>query len=217
VRTVHYDERRHRYMRIADGQAIPSATGLLKWAGKIPEAERSEFFARPYLERGKRVHRATLALDSHEDPTGHAALDDALAMLPAAEEGYLRAYVRLRAQLDPEYVGREVLRSWRGLAAGTIDAVGWLHRMPNTPYAVIDLKTGPKQKWHRWQLALYALMDGNPYALRVGCHLHADGTFAVEPYTDGSDLLYVSALITKYWRAKHAEQDADDEALVAYA
>jgi len=216
VRTVHYDERRHHYMRIADGQAIPSATGLLKWAGKIPEAERSEFFARPYLERGKRVHRATLAYDQHEHP-GAWAMNDALAMLPSDEEGYLRAYWRLRAELMPEYSGREVLRSWRGLVAGTIDACGVLRRMPRKPYAILDLKTGPKQKWHRWQLALYALMDGNPYALRVGCHLHADGTFAVEPYTDGSDLLYVSTLITKYWRAKHAEQDADDEALVAYA
>lgn len=193
---VHFDARRHRYVRAHDGRTVPGATTLLRRAGKVPEAERLRY-AGPYLARGRRVHRATAALD--------AGAADAYDLLPTKEHGYLRAWEACCRALRPaSWTGIEQHGHVDGRVAGTLDRWGLVL---TDRLAVVDLKTGRKREWHRYQLAIYALILDAPDALRICAHVGADGSHKFETYEDPSDFAAVQRWTDDWWR--HADETED--------
>jgi len=202
---VHFDARRHLFRRASDLRVIPSCTSILRWHGLIPEAGRLKF-AKPYLARGRRVHRAT---ETHDDPTVH---DDPLSMVLDGEEGYVQAWLEFRRRFHGpqtwDYIERRV--HWDGLVAGIVDRAGVLEGLGGAPYAVLDLKTGPKQPWHRLQLGGYVLMlNLPPTTLRLSVHLKADGTYTMNPYTDPRDVYEFRRLTLDWWETDHATDDEE--------
>ena len=200
---VLYDPRRHLYRRTHDGRVVPSVTTVLTWAGQIPERSRQRYAA-PYLERGRRVHRATAAADT---PT---FTDDPGSLLMPGEDGWLQAWRACCRRLRPRFDCIEAIGHLDGLVAGTVDRGGFLEGLSGEPYAVLDLKTGDKRPWHRYQLAGYvAIRRLPPTTLRLGIHLCQDGTFSTQPYTEPRDVRVFLTWVKEWW---DANDDSDEEA-----
>ncbi|MDA8112095.1 MAG: PD-(D/E)XK nuclease family protein [Nitrospiraceae bacterium] len=165
-----------------NGVRLPSVTEILKDVGLIDTTH----FKPEHAERGTTVHEAT----QFWDETGME--DDTI---PEELLGYLEGWKKFREEtgFEPSHI-EQSFYSPQGYA-GTVDRIGKTHKI--NPI-LLDIKTGPKQGWHRLQLAAYALMAKHELRIPIweywGVHLKRDGKYSVETYKsieDSADWLAV--------------------------
>lgn len=152
---------------------VPSVTGKIHAAGLH---EGSDWYTPEARERGSRVHRATLDFDLYGE---HGERE---------HEGYVDSYRHWLEVMRPKWVTLEQPRySKRYKVAGTADRLGSIGGYQ----VIVDLKTGAREKWHPFQLALYDLIyDELPPGVRrrMGLYVKADGRIAQHiDYRDPSD------------------------------
>lgn len=161
-----FDEPTHTYQ--LDGQKIPSVTTIIKSAGLID----TTWFNEAATWRGSVVHRCC-ELDC-KDKLDESTVD-------GGARGYLAAWRNWKIDTDFHSVSIEQIACHHDLFyAGTPDRIGYVGGVP----CVIDIKTGPAQKWHAIQLAAYKMFlgsAGRSYR-RFGVSIHEDGTYTQTEY-----------------------------------
>lgn len=169
---------------------LPSVTGILKAVGIIDTA----FYTEEGRERGSAVHLACEFLDQGD-------LDESTIDLQIA--GYVEAYKKFKSDTGWEFDWIEAPVSDKAHTyAGTPDRI-----LVSRPRRIIDLKTGPFQKWHAIQAAAYAncLDDFFSYS-RFGVYLQGSGKYSLREYPKAefvSDLaIFQSALNIYYWKER---------------
>lgn len=171
-----FDESLHRYTY--DGRIVRGVTGLIREGGLV-DPDAAQWFTEESRWRGTRVHKACLDIDL--DCYGYEALE--------TDAGYVESYLKWRHLTAPRWTVLEEPRySKRWRFCGIADRIGFDSK--GRPM-VLDFKTGPAQKWHRIQLALYDMLhDDIPWGIRrrVGLYLQKDGSIAKpKEYADRND------------------------------
>lgn len=163
-----FDETTHTYR--LDGRKIPSVTTIIKAAGLIDDI----WFNEAATWRGSVVHKCC-ELDCK------GKLDESTVDPGAA--GYLEGWRKWKRETGFRPVVVEQMDYHSDLFyAGTPDRVGFVCQ--GEP-CVVDIKTGPAQKWHAIQLAAYRMFlgqAGNSYR-RFGISVHVNGTYTQTEYT----------------------------------
>src|SRR5215831_2246736 len=163
--SLEFDEEVHRYY--LGGVQVPGVTSILEGAGLIDYSflgDRREL----YLERGRKVHKATHEDDDQDLSEGWS--DEIL--------GYLEGWRAFRCDFGfvPRLIEHRVCSPAHGYA-GTLDRVG---RIRDGTELIVDLKSGIAPKAVRYQLAAYAACLPHPRTLNRRCvELHRDGTYRV--------------------------------------
>ena len=175
-----FDPNSHTYY--LDGVEIPSVTMCLKTAGLT---RNYDGFHEAQL-RGLHVHTACEWLDLN-DLDWNSVYPQWL--------GYVKAYARFKDDtgVTPELIEYQTYHpAFR--FAGTLDRTGRLE----DGMAIIDLKTGGHEDWHRFQTAGYKIMGQSKFAdyKRYSVYLSEDGTYSVDPHTDEADLRVFLAALT---------------------
>jgi hypothetical protein len=172
------------------------------------------------VDRGLAVHRHTAVVDAATARRARLTRSQAAAVaLPGPWSGYAdswQAYVTERVR-DFLLVEQPLCDAYRRLA-GRPDRIAILHH-PTVHLAVLDLKTGDVEPWHRFQQSIYVLLvhawitakrpqlqrlfpdvDFSKPPVSYGVYLRADGkvpkvrTFAYEPTTQA---LITAAQVTR--------------------
>lgn len=183
-----FDHATHRYT-VGD-QEVPGIHAVLRTGGVERGGPWLEDPA--YRERGRAVHRATLAHDLGDD-----------VRLAAEWRPFFDAYLAVLAALRCRWRYREHPRVHRRLRyASLLDAVGTVNGRP----AVVEIKTGEADTFHGPQLAgADLLLPGggvrSPRA-RLAFYLRADGTFRVREYTSWGDYVVFTDALDAYWRER---------------
>ena len=171
-----FDAQTHSYF--IDGAPVPSVTQLLKAAGKI----NGQHYTQGSRDRGTDVHRLTQRHDAGE-----------LVFPPS---NYLRSY-RLACDVMSatwELIERPLASPTLGFA-GTIDRVGLVFGAR----AIVEIKTGACEDWHRLQTALYALLFDEPAIDRYALYLKPTGTQAkLVQHDDSADLDEALEIVRKH-------------------
>jgi len=164
-------------------------TEILKVLGFIDDTWLTE----EGRDKGSAIHLLT-ELDDQNDLL-ESSVDPRLAPK-------LEGWRKFKREKKPEMLGIE-LKVEFGDATGTLDR---LCKIDGVLY-ILDLKSGQTAGWHRWQVAIYALlwatMTGNPYPRRAVVYLR-DGDYRWEQFEDRRDPERAKALIT----AAHIKQEA---------
>lgn len=166
--TLTLDPETHIYR--VDGRKMPSVTQIIKSAGLI----NSDWFNEAATWRGSVVHKCCeLHCKGTLDP----------ATVDPAAQGYLDAWVAFKKNLGVVVTAVEKFRYAPTFNfCGTPDRIGYLGN--GTP-CVIDIKTGPAQKWHALQLAAYEEFVSNSREVgyrRYGVQLKPDGRYVMTEY-----------------------------------
>jgi hypothetical protein len=171
---------------------LPGISSRLELSGLKPKVEDpSEAFVFAG-ERGTAVHRATELLDlGRLDP---ASVDPRIV-------GYVEAWRRFKAETGwintelPEVVVADPDAGY----ATKVDRAGAMKGKPEE-IVVLNLKTGGKQPWWKWQSAgeaqAFAITTGLPLHVlsRRSLQLFDDGRFMLHPaYTDRTDFKVFNA------------------------
>jgi hypothetical protein len=185
---LRFDEAAHRYF-LGDRELL-SVTTILKMAGLLDPRHYTDLA----LERGSLAHRALEWFDQ-----GDLDEDD----LDQRLVPYLMAWKRFLAETG-FVVGeteRRIASGARGVA-GTVDRTGLLSGQA----AILDLKTGGRERWHELQTGAYASLireaDGTPYhKLTRGCvYLSADGRYRLELHENRHDMaVFDAARVLVQW------------------
>lgn len=166
---IEFDAVSHRYT--LEGREIPSVTTFLKDAGFCPP---SRFYTEAKRDLGTLVHGYTALIDQ-----GLMAASDAEPEV----QGYLTAWESFCKTTFFVAQAIEVMVWSKTLwLAGTIDRFGHIGK----DEVIIDIKTGKKADWHKYQLAAYNLIRDSQ-ATRVNVYLSDSGKFAVQTWGDASD------------------------------
>lgn len=179
-----FDEETHTYrwnMERVQGVSEFLAASGLKPAGN--------FYAPGAAERGTEIHELTELLDL-------SLIDmDSPIVVSSSEvvRGHLMAWAKFRKDTGfiPHQVELRVCDPVLWLA-GTIDRIGTI----GGTMVKIDLKTGAKADWHRYQLAAYNLITDSRDP-RYCVYTKADGTYKVQPWADDTDHLVVLRALDK--------------------
>ena len=181
-----FDAETHTYR--VNGMVVPSVTQVLRSVGLAiepysPNGEQA-------MERGARVHLACLYDDD----------GDILESEFTEEElGYLAGWRKFKEETRWVSLSREKpFYSERGYC-GTPDAIG---SFPNQGVAVLDIKTGTFERWHKLQRAAYT--DFRLCFLRVGVYLTSEGNYTIreDPIIERRrDLdIFLAALAIHNWK-----------------
>ena len=171
-------------------------TDLLRWGG-ITSPLPDTAVVKAAAERGTTVHRLSLQVEdmAHLDNKVWTTTE---LIVPEALLGYCKAVLAFHQQFKPQWKLREVRIDDEPLCiTGCPDRYGIL----NGKSVVLDYKTGPPQKWHRLQLALYAILlkrDMRPTDQRIAVYLKKDGTFSLEQRDSALDIAHAWNLINRY-------------------
>lgn len=132
-----FDAETHVYM--VNGRAVPSVTQLLERHGLV----NTEWFTDEARARGTAVHAAIHYLD--EGTLDWDSVDPRI-------KGYLCAYERFVYETQFEsYISERPLASAKYHYAGTLDRLGWLHKL----LTLIDFKSGKHVAANEIQLEFY--------------------------------------------------------------
>lgn len=184
----------HQYF--VDGIEIPGVSDILEEGGL---KHGWQGFSQAQ-ERGIKVHQACELLD----------LDDldwaSLGEWPLEWRNLVKSWERFKADTGfvPELIEYQGYHP-QFRFAGTLDRRG---RFPGEAVStILDLKTGAKEDWHRFQTEGYKVLGGPAWAndKRAAVYLQTDGSCAkLEWFTNPEDLkLFLSALtITHYKRSR---------------
>jgi len=200
---IDFEVATHTYRDTATGLVIPSVTTVIRESGMMDGAE---FFTESARLRGTAVHAACHYLDEGDLDESWAERNEQLA-------GYLRAWQRFKveARFQPKLIEHRV-SSPLGYA-GTLDRTGILGAS-EVVNALIDLKTGPHQRWHAIQSAAYAGAIEKPRRFRrLTVRLDADGGYDViehpsARYTEDFTV-FLAALKLHQWRANGSTANHD--------
>ena len=171
-------------------------TELLRWGG-ITSPLPDTAVVKAAAERGTEVHRLSLQVEdmAHLDNKVWTTTE---LIVPEALLGYCKAVLAFHKQFKPQWKQREVRIDDEELGlTGCPDRYGTL----TVQSVVLDYKTGPPQKWHRLQLALYAILlkrFGRKTDKRMAVYLKKDGTFSIEQYDNALDITQAWNLINRY-------------------
>ena len=186
-------------------------TELLRWAGvtsPIPDTPAVQ----AALVRGTAVHEHSVWIELHvRAETDREFIDT----LPASLRGYCHAVAQFSKQFSPNWDDVEVRKDDHVIGlTGCPDRVGTI----NGERMIIDYKTGGMAKWHRLQLALYAILvercgvkgDMN-YRIdkRMNVYLAADGSFRLDSHRAQQDILDAWRIITRYKEATNENRGID--------
>jgi len=166
---LEYDNATHTYK--VDGVVYPSVTQVLREAGLIDDT----WFTEEGAERGKEVALITELYDKGE-------LDEALLTKTRPQYmGYLEAWKKfLRERVFVVVTIEERLYEHAYCYAGTSDRRVSL--IDGTGRTLVEIKTGAKAWWHRYQTAAYMAVRG---ALnRMAVYLKPDGKYTCDPHDD---------------------------------
>lgn len=181
-----YRHDEHRYT--VCGEDVPAISTLLREAGHCSAV--GPWLQPKHRERGRQVHAACLALDLGVRPD-----------LPDEHLGYLDAYRKFAATLRPKPTWdhmEEPLVERRLGYAGTPDRVGFMRGR-----AVLEIKTGGRDRWHGVQLAAQDILCGGPRRRRVAVYLSKTGQFTLHEYEDAADYVAFLEAVDEY-HTKHA-------------
>ena len=117
-------EENHRYT--IDGEEVPSVSELTRFIAREVYGEVNQQILDNAAERGKKVHKATEALDKF----GQVEIEDDLS-------GYLKGYILFRREHKVEWQKIEWPVNNGNLYAGTLDRYGTVDGIP----AIVDYKT----------------------------------------------------------------------------
>lgn len=117
-------EENHRYT--IDGEEVPSVSELTRFISREIYGEVNQQILDNAAERGKKVHKATEALDKF----GQVEIEDDLS-------GYLKGYILFHREHKVEWQKIEWPVNNGKLYAGTIDRYGTVDGIP----AIVDYKT----------------------------------------------------------------------------
>lgn len=167
--SIDFDEASHVYR--LEGKEIPSVTTFLKDAGFCSP---SRFYTTEKRDLGTIVHQYTALYDQ-----GFLTIDE----IDPELRGYLTAWKEFRENTSFVARGIETIVWSKSLwLAGTVDRFGTIGQQE----AIIDIKTGKKAAWHKYQLAAYNLIRESE-ALRVNVYLTAEGKYSVQTWGDATD------------------------------
>lgn len=185
-----FDSATHAYAY--EGRPVPSVTQVIASAGLI---DGSAWMTEEHRLRGQAVHRA-------------CELDDAMALdeetVDSVIAPYLKAWRALRMTVAMVVRGSEerVYHDAYGYA-GTLDRRAEIRIGRRRVSAVIDLKTGGRQRATGVQLAAYQKAVGQPWTHRYGAYLQDDGRFDLVEYNDPRDFpTFLAALSIHNWKTK---------------
>jgi hypothetical protein len=153
---------------------------VLELAGYIDNRYLSE----DALARGRLLDQVTQGIDSHDPGEVAEALDraDDDSIRHACEQ-----YATFLGECKPVYSGIEVATKHDALRIrGRIDRkCSALFGAP----AIIDIKGGSVEKWHRLQVALYWICEGcNPHERRYCLYLPSRGRYKLVEHRDTLDI-----------------------------
>ena len=167
-----FDEEKHEYRLGA--LLLPSVTQIIKGAGFIDDTHYNEF-ARL---RGTFVHKSVkLYLNGRLNESN---LDPVI-------QPYFLAFKDWESKIKPNYLQVETPSynaefQFAGTADLVIEYMGFVW--------IVDIKTGPPDKWHGQQTAGYTMLK-SPFkaAKRAGLHLSKEGKFNFMPHDNKMDLM----------------------------
>ncbi len=188
---IEFNAARHEYR--VRGLLFPSVTTILHELGAIDDRYYTEECAR----RGDAVHLATAAIDQQLASP---------ADFPDDIQPYLESWVQLKRM-----AGIEILRIEDRVAsieygyAGTVDRIARIGKQ----HAVLDFKTGGKERWHALQTAAYAacpILPGVPLLHRFAVYLRRNGAAALlDPHTNRNDIaVFRAGVLFANWLRKTA-------------
>jgi len=168
-----FDRETHIYT--LDGEEIPHATGMLAQCGYISEA----YYTEEGAERGHIIHALTADYDL-------GAIRDVNAVV-SRYKGWLQAHVKAMSILRPTWdTIEEAVCSIKYRYGCRPDRTGRY----TGAQVVVDIKSGPPERWHGIQTALHDLaLGGLPpmTRLRYGLYLKESGRFKFIPHDDKRD------------------------------
>ena len=179
-------------------------TELLRWGGIVPDIPNVPAVTEA-LKRGTAVHEWSLEI---EDKVEKGKRRQVLLAMPEKLRSYGEAVANFHEQLRPAWMDREVRIDDLELGiTGCPDRYGAVRGEPT----VLDFKTGQEQGWHRFQLAIYAILlkrDRRDTDARLCVYLRKDGTFRMVRHQSDVDMLAAWTLI-KEWRDRSNEAIGD--------
>ena len=173
-KTLSFDPEAHRYF-IGDEECPGSHHVMERYEITEPMNE----WARPYVERGSRVHLATEQWDLGE-------FDESCEWAKSPEMKYLDAW-KLFHKDHPEFGKATIIEGLRG------SEEAWYATKIDRTYAgnkVVEIKTGSPYKYHPVQLALQSLLlvdCGGAAHTRHSVYLADDGTYTLKNWEEGED------------------------------
>jgi ATP-dependent exoDNAse (exonuclease V) beta subunit len=204
---------------MSNERELTRVTYLLQRAGickEIPDTPQLRHAAR----RGTRVHSLSEIFDRHFDSQGLSLMglelrgreaysltnDEHAGAINRIDRGfdttlipYLRALQQFRVEFPIRYTRIEERIDDVGLGlSGCPDRVGV---QPDGTVTLVDYKTGNEYPWHRYQLALYAvLLDRIDIKVtqRVDAYLQKDGSSFFTVHDSAVDIAEAWAIINKY-------------------
>jgi hypothetical protein len=171
-----FEELSHTYRIGPDWESGKRCPGSHEVMERAEIIEPMNDFARPYVERGKRVHTATELDDLGEfDPDG--------AWAKSPEMAYLTAYRKFKAE-HPEFSAPDKIEELVGSedywAATIVD------RAFNDGFRILQIKTGQPAKYHAVQLAIEGLLAYPSAGVieRFVVYLAPDASFTLKQLDD---------------------------------
>ena len=188
---LEYDDLTHTYK--VDGVVYPSVTQVLTEAGFIDPT----WFTEEGAERGSRIASVT---EWHD--TG-VLNEVAFVEAYPNEVGYLEAWKQFLSDRVGTILGIEE-RVYQDdyCFAGTLDRRVWL--LGGVVKTVIDIKTGAKAWWHRYQTAAYMDCCEGAVGGRMAVYLKSNGTYTCDPhdnYTHDIDVFRAALCVANELRA----------------
>ena len=193
-----FDPIKHEYfmnqVKMPGFTEIATDNGLIDYSA-VPQGNREKG-----LKRGKRIHKVLELYDQND-------LVEASVM--PSDRGYLEAYKRFRADTGfLPYLVENSVYSGPFWYACTLDRAG---RFPGfVDPILIDIKTGPVERWTGIQLCSHELaLEEGPH-LRYGLQVRADGSFNryrdLVPFPDPQDMTVWKACVTMYHYRRRQEK-----------
>ena len=191
--TLRFIESPHSYLH--DGEPIPGITQILSEMGLMGDYQPDPW----YLERGRLVHLACEYLD--KDGLDWDSLDDEIRSRVEAYQKFKKDY-----DFKPRMIEQPV-HNHRLNVACTPDREGNIKWHD----AVVELKNGGRQKWHRLQLAIQAICIGEDGGRnthhRYTLELKTDSTYKILRFEeDESDRKAAESLVTLYHWLKEGKR-----------
>jgi len=185
-----FDRERHEYTLVETGQVVPHITELLKRSGWVDD----EWYTEEGRRRGSAVHDMTAQWDTGAMTT------------PPKDHPYapwLMAHIDAMQLLQPMFLAVEQpIVHPQYLYGGRPDRIARFRGVR----CVIELKTGAKDKAHRVQTALQAILDAvdsklPPHATaRWMLYLQPTGRWKFEEHQDRRDFDEAYRIIREYVR-----------------
>tara|TARA_R110000824_G_scaffold219743_7_gene406740 strand:- start:1105 stop:1716 length:612 start_codon:yes stop_codon:yes gene_type:complete len=176
---------------------IIRVTELLRWAGITKPIPKSAHIKKAMV-RGSAVHRYSLALEDQLEQGDKKKANALLQTWPANLIPYGHAIMQFYSIYRPTYTQREQRITDEGIfLTGCPDRVGLVKGYR----AVIDYKTGGEYKWHRLQVALYAILlerQGHITDIRMDVYLSKEGIYKQTIHKSNKDLLEAWSIIKAY-------------------